>query len=141
MANSGILLVDDDDVDTEAVVRAIKRHGLPQQVVVANDGNEALNILHGSHQSKHIPQPIIILLDLNMPGMSGIEFLQSLRANPKTASTVVFVLTTSGTDHDKQAAYNKNIAGYLEKGAMGKRYEKLSELLEKYHNTVTLPTH
>ena len=99
-----ILLVEDDDVDVDVDVdvdameikRAFKRQRIGSHVVRACDGLQALEIL----KYEGVDTPIIILLDLQMPRMNGLEFLEAIRQNPKYASSIVVVLTTSKADED-----------------------------------------
>lgn len=133
-----ILLVDDDDVDVMAVRRAFRERRLDFSVVVARDGIEALAYLRG--QSAHDSlASVVVLLDLNMPRMNGIEFLGVLRADPALCHTVVFVLTTSSAEDDRRAAYRHAIAGYLLKDRVGVSLAPLVDLLESYANVVELP--
>jgi CheY-like chemotaxis protein len=134
-----VLLVEDDDVASEAVVRGLQKHASHCTVVPAEDGSSALRILRGQDAERQIARPFLVLLDLNMPRMSGIEFLRELRADPELCSTVVFVLTTSGTDADKASAYQQNVAGYMVKSAVGPQFSALARFLNEYRNTVSLP--
>lgn len=134
-----VLLVDDDDVACESVCRSFKKHDLPFPIVIAHDGLEALQILRDQHAVKYLDQPYIILLDLNMPGMNGFEFLSELRSDPSIASSVVFVLTTSNDDQDRAKAYDEQIAGFMVKSAVGRQFSKLTSLLSNYSSTVILP--
>ncbi len=104
-----ILLVDDDEVDVMNVQRAFARHGAQNSLHLASNGVEALQRLRDGS----IPERRLILLDLNMPRMNGIEFLRALRADPALHSSVVVVLTTSNEERDKLEAHALAIAGYL----------------------------
>ncbi|WP_138480327.1 response regulator [Dyadobacter bucti] len=106
-----ILLVEDDEVDIMNVKRAFKKNNISNQLVVAHNGIEALEILRSDVPDK--PNPKIILLDLNMPRMGGIEFLKEIRQDPELSSLFVFVMTTSNEDGDKIDAFNLNVAGYI----------------------------
>ena len=134
-----VLLVDDDDVAVEGVMRSFRTHGITCPTVVAVDGVEALEILRHQHPAKTIAEPLVVLLDLNMPRMDGFEFLDALRADPALKRTVVFVLTTSGREADRTRAYNGHIAGYMIKSAVGPQFSLLAEFLQKYTRSVTLP--
>jgi CheY-like chemotaxis protein len=134
-----ILLVDDDDVAAEAVERGLRKHGVDATVVIAEEGAAALHILRNTHATRRIRKPCLILLDLNMPGMSGLEFLQQLRADEVLRGTVVFVLTTSGSDADRARTYQHMIAGYLVKSAMGPQCSGLARFLAEYQRAVLLP--
>lgn len=134
-----VLLVEDNDVDREAVRRAFTRHRIANPIVEATDGLEALTILRGSAEQRPLPRPHVVLLDLNMPRMDGIETLREIREDPKLADTVVFVLTTSKADEDKTAAYDLNVAGYIGKSDVGAGFIRLIELLDHYWRVVELP--
>jgi len=108
-----ILLVEDDEVDIMNVKRAFKKNNINNPLHVAGNGIEALNMLRGEHDTEKIPRPRIILLDLNMPKMGGIEFLKEMRKDDDLKNISVFVMTTSNEDNDKVDAYNLNVAGYI----------------------------
>jgi CheY-like chemotaxis protein len=134
-----ILLVDDDDVAVESIQRNMKKAGLDFSITVAEDGLVALDILRGLSAEKSIKDPFIVLLDLNMPRMNGFEFLHTIRADEKLKPTIVFILTTSGSDVDIASAYHENIAGYMVKDKVGPQFSKLFKLLNDYANAVNLP--
>ncbi|MBL4621730.1 MAG: response regulator [Immundisolibacteraceae bacterium] len=130
-----ILLVDDDDIDAMGVERALNKMKLANPFFRARDGIEGLEML----RAQEIDQPFLLLLDLNMPRMSGIEMLRELRKDPALRSTVVFVLTTSDDDKDKVAAYNENIAGYVVKNKLDTGFDDLLQLLDHYWRLVEFP--
>lgn len=134
-----VLLIDDDDVAQEAVIRSFRKLDIGFPVVTANDGQEGLDILQGTHPERRLSGPHIVLLDLNMPRMNGFEFLQQLRKDKALSNTVVFVLTTSNDDHDRSRAYENSIAGYMVKSKVGPQFSKLAALLNEYQKTVFLP--
>jgi len=134
-----ILLVEDDDVAAESVMRSLGKSGLSFPVVWVEDGVEALRALRGENPALRVPTPRVTLLDLNMPRMNGFEFLQELRADPKLQDDVVFVLTTSDIDTDRSRAYHANVAGYMVKAAVGPQFTKLAQLLTSYQAAVRLP--
>jgi len=134
-----VFLVDDDDVACEAVERSFRKYNVDFPIVTAHDGLEAMQILRGQHAHKQLKAPFVILLDLNMPRMSGFEFLQEMRRDPAIAANVVFVLTTSNDDNDRARAYEENIAGYMVKSAVGPQFSKLASLLQSYKSSVSLP--
>ncbi|HEY6793115.1 MAG TPA: response regulator [Kineosporiaceae bacterium] len=134
-----VLLVEDDDVDAEAVMRSIRRSQIPVEVVWVEDGVEALEVLRGEHRHQSVSRPVIVLLDLNMPRMDGFEFLHALRNDPALRDLVVFVLTTSSADADRTRAYHANIAGYLVKSSVGPQFARLARMLLSYKTAVTLP--
>jgi CheY-like chemotaxis protein len=134
-----ILLVDDDDVAAEGVLRSLRKCPVPFRCVTAVDGREGLEILRGVHPEKAIRAPMFVLLDLNMPRMNGFEFLTSLRADPGLHDTVVFVLTTSNRETDRAESYHDNIAGYMVKSEVGPQFTRLAELLASYARSIKLP--
>lgn len=131
-----ILLVEDDDVDVMNVRRAFDRNRIANPLHVAPDGVEALRMLRAGEVPR---ERRIILLDLNMPRMSGIEFLRELRADPQLAHTPVIVLTTSDDERDKINAYNLNVAGYLLKPVTFVNFVETMAALNKYWTLVELP--
>lgn len=134
-----ILLVEDDSIDAEAIKRALKRARIVNPLVVVSDGLEALNILRGSAADPPLERPFLVLLDLNMPRMNGIEFLEEIRNDEDLHDSVVFVLTTSEDDRDKLAAYGQHAAGYMVKSNAGEDFMKLVGMLDSYWKIVELP--
>jgi CheY-like chemotaxis protein len=130
-----LLIVDDDDIDAIALERALRKLRLLNSVFRARDGREALELLRG----RIVPAPYIILLDLNMPRMNGLEFLEALRTDPRLTHVVVFVLTTSKSDEDLVAAYRKHVAGYVFKQHMDRDFLEVMGLIEHYWRLVELP--
>lgn len=131
-----ILLVEDDTVDVMNVQRAFKKSNCTNPLWVAGNGIEALEMLRNGT----IPAGRrLILLDLNMPKMNGIEFLRALRADLELASASVVVLTTSNDDRDKVEAYNHNVAGYLLKPVTFSNFVDLMAALNKYWTLVEMP--
>lgn len=135
-----VLLVEDDDVDVKAVRRAFRKVKIANPLHVARDGLEALGMLRGEEGYEHVPRPYIIILDLNMPRMDGIEFLTELRRDPVHHDAVVFVMTTSKADEDRAASYDRNVAGYIVKSAVGEGFLKVTEMLDSYWRVVLLPS-
>lgn len=130
-----ILLVEDDDIDAMIVERAFKKLRIVNPIVRAKDGILALELL----RSTTVSRPYIILLDLNMPRMGGLEMLEELRGDKNLTNNVVFVLTTSKDDEDKFAAYSQNIAGYILKESLQDGFDDLVNLLDHYWRIVELP--
>jgi CheY-like chemotaxis protein len=131
-----ILLVEDDQVDVMNVQRAFDRNRIANPLYVAGDGIEALEMLKAGKVPR---ERRIILLDLNMPRMNGIEFLRALRADPDLMLTPVVVLTTSDDERDKINAYNLNVAGYLLKPVTFINFVEVMAALNKYWTLVELP--
>lgn len=133
-----ILLVDDDDVEAELVSRSFKKARIANAIVRARDGEEALEMLR-NEVDKGSGSSWLVLLDLNMPRMNGIEFLDELRADPKIRRTIVFVLTTSDEQRDRSAAYERNVAGYIVKSTAGEEFGNLLLLLDHYWRVIEFP--
>lgn len=134
-----ILLVEDDAIDAEAIQRAFRKHRIANPLQVFSDGLEALECLRGQGESSPPTRPYLILLDLNMPRMNGIEFLEELRNDESLHDNVVFVLTTSDDDRDKVAAYEQHVAGYMVKSKAGEDFMELIALLDHYWRIVEFP--
>lgn len=135
-----ILLVDDDDVDVMSVKRAFKKLNISNPLHTAKNGLEALAMLRGDGRPMISPRPTIILLDLNMPRMGGLEFLTELRADPLLSSIIVIVLTTSNDEGDKLKAYESHVAGYLVKPVIGSEFVQLMASFDKYWTMSELPS-
>lgn len=130
-----LFIVDDDDIDAIALERALRKLRLLNTVCRARDGQEALDLLRAGE----IPSPFIILLDINMPRMNGLEFLEALRIDPLLTHAVVFVLTTSKSDEDLVMAYRNHVAGYVFKQHMDRDFLEVIGLIEHYWRLVELP--
>lgn len=132
-----ILLVEDDDVDIMNVKRAFKKNNISNPLLIARNGIEALDILR--KDTSGVPRPRIILLDLNMPKMGGIEFLKEIRKDPELASLSVFVMTTSNEDSDKVEAFNLNVAGYIIKPLSMEQFIAAVSTLNSYWTLCEFP--
>lgn len=134
------LLVDDDEVDVMTVKRAFRKNKITNPLYVATNGVEALALLRGDAMPKLLPgQRRLILLNLNMPKMGGIEFLRELRADPELRLLPVIVLTTSNEDKDKVEAYNLNVAGYIIKPVTFNKFVEVMATLNQYWTLNELP--
>ena len=136
-----ILLVEDDKIDQKAFVRAFNEFRIGNPVKIANDGVEAWEILTGANGNEPLQRPYMIILDINMPRMNGIELLQKIRADERLHDSIVFVLTTSNDEQDKFEAFNLNVAGYMLKMDMGNSFCKAVELVDNYWRVVEFPEH
>jgi CheY-like chemotaxis protein len=131
-----ILLVEDDMVDVMNVRRAFERNKITNPLFVASNGVEALQLL----RSGAVPRKDrLVLLDINMPKMNGIEFLRELRADDGLRTTCVVVLTTSNEERDRVEAYKLNVAGYLLKPVTFSSFVEVMAALNKYWTLVELP--
>lgn len=131
-----LLLVEDDEIDVMNVRRALERNKITNALYVAGNGLEALEMLRNGT----VPGPRrLVLLDLNMPRMSGIEFLRVVRADPALHALNVVVLTTSNNERDKVEAFNLNVAGYLLKPVTFLNFVELMATLNKYWMLCEMP--
>ncbi len=131
-----ILLVDDDEVDVMTVKRAFSRANITNKLYVATDGIEALQLLRGDGIP---PSRRLVLLDLNMPRMNGIELLREIRADPALHTLTVIVLTTSNEDRDRVEAFQLNVAGYLLKPVTFHAFAEVMSTLNKYWTLMEMP--
>jgi len=130
-----LLLVEDDDVDAINIERSFTKQRINNTIIRAHDGVEALELLRDGT----VNIPYIILLDLQMPRMSGLEFLIEIRKDEKLQSSVIFVLTTSDDETDILKSYRNNIAGYFVKDETEDSFMKIVNFLDGYWNVVHLP--
>ncbi len=131
-----VLLVEDDDVDAMGVERALKKLKILNPLYRARNGADALQMLR---EEDRIPRPYLILLDLNMPTMNGLEFLSEIRKDEELSDSIVFVMTTSKADEDKTEAYRQHVAGYILKKQVGDGFIEMIRMLDHYWRVVELP--
>lgn len=131
-----ILLVEDDELDVMNIRRAFDRNKIANPLWVAGNGLEALKMLREDEIPK---ERRLVLLDLNMPKMNGIEFLRELRNDEELRPTPVVVLTTSDDERDRVEAYNMNVAGYILKPVTFVNFVEAMATLNKYWTLVELP--
>lgn len=129
-----ILVVDDDEVSVMAVSRALEQHGIRSPVTHAVDGQHALDLL----TSGAVPKPRLILLDINMPRMTGLECLAAMRQHPHLQNQVVFIMTTSDAPQDIAGAYSQHIAGYILKEDAYRSIGRAIEMIGAYIDVVAL---
>lgn len=135
-----ILLVEDDEVDVMNVRRAFKKGHISNPLYVAGNGIEALAMLRQQEHPGAVPlDRRLILLDLNMPKMNGIEFLTELRADPLLRQIPVVILTTSNEDRDRLSAYDLNVAGYLLKPVTFSTFVETMTTLNQYWTLCEMP--
>ena len=139
MAMVNLLLVDDDEVDVQGLKRAFAKSRIGNPITVARDGIEALEFLRGENGRQKLAKPHLILLDLNMPRMNGLEFLEAIRADKDLKNSVVFMITTSKAEEDKAPAYEQHVAGYIVKQDPANTFMQAVALLEHYWKIVEFP--
>ncbi len=131
-----VLLVEDDNIDAMTVKRALKDLGENTLLVHSTDGEEALQHLKNEVNVR----PCIILLDLNMPKMNGIEFLKIIKADEKLKRIPVIVLTTSREDRDVVESFKLSVAGYMVKPVDYERFVETIRAINLYWNLSQLPS-
>ncbi len=130
-----ILLVEDDDVDAENVTRAFKKNKITNPLYITGNGEEALAFLRheGTYSDQtESPRPGLILLDLNMPVMNGIEFLKIIKADDDLKMIPVVVLTTSQEESDRVESFKLSVAGYIIKPVEFDNFVKAIETINVY---------
>ncbi len=135
IANTPILLVEDDQVDIMTVMRALKDIHVTNPVVNLENGEEALKYLRDPKSVK----PCIILLDLNMPIMNGIEFLQVAKSDVQIKRIPVVVLTTSEEQQDKVSSFDLGVAGYMSKPVDYRQFVEVMRTIDAYWTISELP--
>jgi CheY-like chemotaxis protein len=135
ITNKPILLVEDDQVDTMTVMRALKEIHVTNPLVHLENGEDAVNYLRDSQKEK----PCIILLDLNMPIMNGIEFLQVVKNDSKVRCIPVVVLTTSEEQQDKVNSFNLGVAGYMAKPVDYRQFVEVMRSIDAYWTISEMP--
>lgn len=134
-----VLLVEDDTIDIVNVQRAFNKNNISYPLYVAHNGIEALNMLRGDGGKTAIPTPKVILLDINMPRMNGIEFLTEIRKDEEFSNLSVFVLTTSNHEQDKLEAFNLHVAGYILKPLSFEKFVNAISILNNYWSICESP--
>jgi len=134
-----ILLVEDDKIDQKSLLRSFKKMRISNPLEIANDGVEAWDILTKADGAPRLERPYMVILDINMPRMNGIELLRKIRADEGLKDTIVFVLTTSNDEKDKFEAFDCNVAGYMLKTDMDNSFMEAVELVENYWRVVEFP--
>ncbi len=127
-SNSPILLVEDDKIDALTVKMALKEIKVSNEIIHVTNGLEALDYLNDESNTR----PCIILLDLNMPKMNGIEFLEERIKSEELTTTPVIVLSTSKADSDKLATFKLHIAGYMIKPVDYKKFVEVMRAINVY---------
>ena len=132
-----ILLVEDNPMDIDLAQRAFARHRLVNPLQIARDGDEALS--HLPRWEAGEPVPLVILLDLKLPKIDGLEFLRRLKMHPRFRSIPVVVLTTSGEDCDVQAAYQLGANSYIIKPVDFDKFMEVAGHIELYWCALNIP--
>lgn len=134
-----IVLIEDDDIESEAVSRSLELVQIPYQIAVFTNAADALVQLR--EQKKYLERalPFLVLLDLKLPYVHGLEFLDRVRQDPILRAAIVFVLSASDAEEYRAAAYDRQVAGYFVKSRLGPDYARLADLLHAYWQVVEVP--
>ena len=127
---NSILLVEDDPMDVDLTKQALARRGVANPVVVARDGEEALAYLPRWEAGE--PLPLVILLDLHLPKVDGLQVLSQIKSHPQFRAIPVVVLTTSSEDRDMQTAYQLGANSYIVKSVDFDKFMQVAEQIELY---------
>jgi CheY-like chemotaxis protein len=134
-----ILLVEDDSIDVKAFQRAMGKLKITNPVTVARDGVEGWEYLQQCVAEGGDNTPSLVILDINMPRMNGLELLTKIREDENLRHLIVFMLTTSNDEKDKFKAFDMNVAGYMLKSDMGNSFIRAVELIDSYWRVVEFP--
>lgn len=124
-----ILLVEDDSLDAEMFRRQLLKQQRENPLVRATDGLEALDILLDKHPDKHIAEPVLIALDINLPRMNGLEFLAALEESPEAGKHSIFVMVSAEPDKAMFRGLDESIDGFIRKSELG---EDLGRCIEQH---------
>jgi hypothetical protein len=132
-----ILLVEDNLMDVDLTLRALRQRNLPNPIEVARDGEEALAWIPRWEAGE--PKPVVILLDLNMPKVSGLEVLRELKSHPVLRTVPVVMLTTSSMSQDVQTAYELGANSYIVKPVDFDKFMNIAAQIEWYWAVTNRP--
>ena len=139
MTLAPILLVEDNDDDADLTAMAFREANISNPIVRVRDGVEALALLHGAAAEASAPLPVVVLLDLKLPKVGGIEVLKSIRASEATKHLPVVVLTSSDEDRDRFEAYAHFANSYVRKPVDYDAFVEASRELGLYWTVTNIP--
>ncbi len=134
-----LLYVDDDEICQMMLARTFKETKFPHPILYAQDGTCALEMLRGTNGRERVSRPFLILTDLNMAPMGGIELLKELRQDEELKKSIVFLFSSSNADDIKVQTYNLGIAGYILKTDPANSLLGAAALLDNYCRVVEFP--
>jgi CheY-like chemotaxis protein len=132
-----ILLIEDNPMDIDLTHRAFARRKLVNPFKVLRDGEEALTYIR--HWEGDAPLPVVILLDLKLPKVDGLEVLRQMRAHPQFCTVPIVILTTSVEDSDIKTAYQLGANSYIIKPVDFEKFMEVAEQIELYWNVINKP--
>lgn len=135
--NLPILLIEDNPVDIDLTLRAFKKKNLTNPIIIARDGEEAINQIQLWEKGNSIP--IVILLDLKLPKFSGLEVLKEIKSHPEFKTIPIVVLTSSNEDSDIEKAYKLGANSYIVKPVEFDKFVEVAAQIELYWNVLNKP--
>jgi len=132
-----ILLVEDNPMDVDLTMRAFAKRKLANPIQVARDGEEALAFLERWEAGETLP--VVILLDINLPKVGGLDVLQQFKTHPYSQKVPVIILTTSAEDRDIQVAYEKGANSYIVKPVDFEKFVEVASQIDLYWNVINIP--
>lgn len=136
-SNNPILLVEDNPIDLDLSLRAFAAKNLSNPIQVARDGEEAIQYLERWEQGE--PRPVVILLDLNMPKVNGLEVLRKIKSHPDFKAIPVVILTTSSESSDLEAAYQAGANSYIIKPVDFEKFLEVANHIDLYWRVINKP--
>ncbi len=137
-----VLLVEDNPDDQVLAVRALKRSAIRAQVIIASDGEEALDYMFGTgiYAGRDFRErPALVLLDLKLPKVDGLDVLRRLRDDQRTRTQPIVVLTTSNEESDLRSSYQMHVNSYVRKPVSSEQYDEVMREIGEYWLTINLP--
>jgi two-component system, response regulator len=138
-----ILLVEDNPDDVDLTLHAFTKHKLTNRIHVARDGQEAIDYIFGPDLDAEVPNhtPRVVLLDLKLPKVDGIEVLRRVKSDPRTSDIPVVVLTSSREDRDLATCYELGVNSYIVKPVDFEQFTEAVRVLGKYWLLLNEPPH
>jgi len=135
-----VLVVEDNPNDVAIIKRAMRKSDVKCELYFARDGEEALDFLYGQGEFEDAPRPDLILLDLNLPKINGLEVLAKIKEDDRLKRLPVIVLTISEREEDMVKAYNSGAASYMTKPVDSKDFERLIQTVQEYWRIARVPS-
>ncbi len=135
-----VLVVEDNPNDVAIIKRAMRKSDVKCELYFARDGEEALDFLYGQGEFEDAPRPDLILLDLNLPKINGLEVLAKVKEDERLKRLPVIVLTISEREEDMVKAYNSGAASYMTKPVDSKDFERLIQTVQEYWRIARIPS-
>ena len=135
--NRPVFLIEDNPVDLDLTLRAFRKKKLSNPIVVARDGAEAMELV--DNWDKNATKPVVILLDLKLPKVDGLEVLKHIKSLPGFSRVPVVILTSSSADKDMETAYDLGANSYIIKPVDFEKFLAVTEQIEIYWNIINEP--